>query len=48
MGVNIDVRAERQADGSVRCRVKCDGQEAAVIFTGSEVFFEAPEPQEST
>lgn len=42
--MNINVTAAPQADGSVKCKVQCDGQEATLIFTGQEVFVEVPEP----
>jgi hypothetical protein len=47
--MNINVHAVRKEDGKVRCKVECDGQVATLVFTGTEVFVEVPEPaQEST
>jgi hypothetical protein len=35
--VNIDVKAEAGADGSVTCRIKTDQGKAAVTFADGEV-----------
>jgi hypothetical protein len=42
----IDVRLDSrlEPDGSVRCRLECDGQHAIVTFTGTDVLFDVPEP----
>jgi hypothetical protein len=45
--MNINVRAEKRPDGSVRCVVECDGQVATLKFDGAEVFIEVPEPAQS-
>lgn len=42
--MNVNVKAEQQEDGSVRCIVECNGQVATLRFDGSEVFIEVPEP----
>lgn len=46
--MNIDVSATANADGSVTCKVTCDGQQATLTFTGTEVLFDVPEPQAAT
>ncbi len=45
--MNINVSAEQQPDGSVKCVVECNGQTATLKFDGSEVFIEVPEPAQS-
>jgi hypothetical protein len=42
--INVDLDARLEPDGSVRCRLKCDGQRAIVTFTGTDVLFDVPEP----
>jgi|HubBroStandDraft_1064217.scaffolds.fasta_scaffold1814929_2 hypothetical protein len=46
--MNINVKAEQRPDGNVRCKVECDGQVATLIFTGSEVMVEVPEPAQAS
>jgi hypothetical protein len=41
--VNVNLDARLEPDGSVRCRLECDGQEAIVTFTGTDVLFDVPE-----
>jgi CDGSH-type Zn-finger protein len=47
MNVNVAVKAEVNQDGSVACRVTCDGQHADLTFTGTEVLISVPEPAEA-
>lgn len=42
-GVKVSVAAEKQADGSVDCAVTCNGQQANLTFTGSDVLVDVPE-----
>ena len=44
MNVNVAVKATVKADGSVACDVTCDGQEIRLVFTGTDVFIDVPEP----
>lgn len=46
MNVSVSLKAAVQPDGSVACDLACDGQEARVIFNGTEVFIQVPEPAE--
>jgi hypothetical protein len=49
MDVKVSLNVARDADGNVTCDLACGGQQARLIFTGTEVFVEVPEPvQEST
>jgi len=41
--VNVNLDAKLEPSGSVRCRLECDGQEAIVTFTGTDVLFDVPE-----
>lgn len=41
--MKISVDATRKDDGSVVCVLKCDGQQAQVIFDGTDVSFKVPE-----
>jgi hypothetical protein len=43
MNVKVNVHASQQPDGSVRCKVECDGQEATLLFTGTEVVVGVPD-----
>lgn len=45
--MNISFSAERQADGTVRCTVDCDGQQVTMCFTGDGAFIEVPQPEKS-
>lgn len=42
--VNVNLNAAVQPDGSVACQLECDGQQAKVTFTGTDVLFDVPEP----
>lgn len=42
--MNVNVTAVQQPDGSVKCKIECDGQEANFLFSGGEVFVVIPEP----
>jgi len=41
--VNVAVTAAPQPDGSVQCKVDCDGQQAVLLFTGSSVVVGVPD-----
>jgi hypothetical protein len=43
MSVNVSVTATPMPDGSVRCKVECDDQEATLLFTGTEVVVGVPD-----
>ena len=43
MNVKVNVGASIEPDGSVRCEVKCNGQEATLWFTGTDVVVGIPE-----
>jgi len=48
MNINLAVKATINPDGSVACALDCDGQQATVTFTGTEVLLAIPDPvQES-
>lgn len=42
--VNVNLNASIQPDGSVLCDLECDGQQAKITFTGTDVLFDIPEP----
>lgn len=41
--MNIDVKAEPQANGDVRVLVDCGGRTAALLFAADGVFAEIPQ-----
>ena len=41
--VNVNLDAKLEPSGDVRCRLECDGQEAIITFTGTDVLFDVPE-----
>lgn len=42
--MNLKVEATVDAGGNVVCKLTCEGQEAEVTFTGTEVLLAIPEP----
>jgi hypothetical protein len=45
--VSVNLNAAVQPDGSVVCALECDGQEAKITFTGTDVLFDVPEPAQA-
>lgn len=41
--INVNLDAKLAPNGDVRCRLECEGQEAIVTFTGTDVLFDVPE-----
>ena len=41
--MNVVVKAQVEADGSVVCDIDCDGQRAVVTFSGGEITMSVPE-----
>jgi hypothetical protein len=41
--VNVTVKAEVAADGSVVCDIDCDGQKAVVSFANGDITMTVPE-----
>lgn len=42
--VKVNLNASLQDDGSVLCDVTCNGQEARLTFTGTDVLLDVKEP----
>lgn len=43
MNISVNVTATPEPDGSVKCGVECNGQEATLWFTGTDVIVGIPE-----
>lgn len=41
--INVSVKAVLDADGNVIADVDCNGQQAEITFTGTDVFVKVPE-----
>lgn len=44
----VSVEAVVEKDGEVECTVKCNGQHARVVFTGTEVYIRVPQKAQDT
>jgi hypothetical protein len=41
--LDISLHARQEASGQVACRLRCNGQNATVTFTGTDVVLDVPE-----
>lgn len=46
--VQVSLSAVRNADGTVSCTLECDGQQARLVFDGTDVFIDVAGGQAST